>query len=179
MRLDATESETNVLPQPTDAAMSRVTAPTTVLTPPPTVTTGALAKPKRRRTAIAVVVIVTAIAAAASAILVDSYLSRKRAKSIESIAVMPFANESGNQDLEYLSDGMTESLITSLSQLPNHQVVARAQASFPSRNKKGFASSSEVPDQNNVAGLRTTSKHKIGSICGKSKSKDEIRFEVG
>jgi len=46
-------------------------------------------------------------------------------------------------------------------------------------NKKGFASSSEVSDQNNVVGLRTMSKHKIGSICGKSKSKDEIRFEVG
>ena len=125
-RLDATESKTNVLTQPTDAAMSRVTAPTTVLTPPPTVTTGALAKPKRRRTAFAVVVIVTAIVAAASAIVVDSYLSRKRAKSIESIAVMPFANESGNQDLDYLSDGMTESLITSLSQLPNLKVKARS-----------------------------------------------------
>ena len=60
-----------------------------------------------------------------------------------------------------------------------HRVVAGAQASFPPRNKNGFASSSEVSDQNNVAGLRTTSKHKIGSICGKSKSKDEIRFEVG
>jgi len=47
------------------------------------------------------------------------------------------------------------------------------------RLKKGFASSSEVSDQNNVAGLRTTSKHKIESICGKSKSKDEIRFEIG
>ncbi len=60
-----------------------------------------------------------------------------------------------------------------------HRVVAGAQASFPPRNKNGFASSSEVSDQNNVAGLRTTGKHKIGSICGKSKSKDEIRFEVG
>jgi|GEM_PF-1455709 len=36
-------------------------------------------------------------------------------KQIESIAVMPFVNESGNPDVDYLSDGMTESLITSLS----------------------------------------------------------------
>jgi TolB-like protein len=31
---------------------------------------------------------------------------------------MPFSNESGNNDIEYLSDGMTDSLINSLSQLP-------------------------------------------------------------
>ena len=40
-------------------------------------------------------------------------------KQIESIAVMPFVNESGNADVEYLSDGMTETLIKSLSNLPN------------------------------------------------------------
>src|SRR3989441_755985 len=47
-------------------------------------------------------------------------------KQIESIAVMPFVNESGNQDVEYLSDGITESLINSLSQLPNLSVKARS-----------------------------------------------------
>jgi len=35
------------------------------------------------------------------------------------------------------------------------------------QNMKGFASSSEVSDQNNVVDLRTTSKHKIGSILRK------------
>jgi serine/threonine protein kinase len=48
------------------------------------------------------------------------------AKQIESIAVMPFVNESGNADVEYLSDGMTETLIGSLSQLPNLSVKARS-----------------------------------------------------
>ncbi len=46
--------------------------------------------------------------------------------AIESIAVMPFVNESGNADVEYLSDGMTETLISSLSQLPNLNVKARS-----------------------------------------------------
>lgn len=45
---------------------------------------------------------------------------------ITSIAVLPFTNESGNPELEYLSDGMTESLINSLSQLPQLSVKARS-----------------------------------------------------
>jgi serine/threonine protein kinase/Tfp pilus assembly protein PilF len=47
-------------------------------------------------------------------------------KQIESIAVLPFVNETGNADNEYLSDGMTETLISSLSQLPNLNVKARS-----------------------------------------------------
>ncbi len=47
-------------------------------------------------------------------------------KQIGSIAVMPFVNESGDMELEYLSDGMTETLIKSLSQLPNLKVKARS-----------------------------------------------------
>src|SRR5688500_3049373 len=45
---------------------------------------------------------------------------------IESIAVLPFINESDNAEMEYLSDGMTESLINSLSQLPKLNVKARS-----------------------------------------------------
>ena len=45
---------------------------------------------------------------------------------IESIAVMPFVNEGGNADVEYLSDGMTETLIKSLSNLPNLNVKPRS-----------------------------------------------------
>ncbi len=46
--------------------------------------------------------------------------------AINSIAVMPFVNESGSADVEYLSDGMTETLISSLSQLPNLNVKPRS-----------------------------------------------------
>lgn len=43
-----------------------------------------------------------------------------------SIAVMPFINESGEADMEYLSDGISESLIDSLSQLSDVKVIAKS-----------------------------------------------------
>jgi len=43
-----------------------------------------------------------------------------------SLAVLPFANVSGDPDAEYLSDGIPESIINSLSQLPKLRVVPRA-----------------------------------------------------
>jgi len=46
--------------------------------------------------------------------------------AIDSIAVMPFVNASGNKDIEYLSDGMTETLISSLSKLSGVSVKARS-----------------------------------------------------
>jgi len=56
-----------------------------------------------------------------------AYVSRGgSAKQISSIAVMPFVNESRNADVEYLSDGMTETLIKSLSQVPNLAVKSRS-----------------------------------------------------
>jgi serine/threonine protein kinase/Flp pilus assembly protein TadD len=54
-----------------------------------------------------------------------NYRASKPAQ-IESIAVLPFVNASGNADVEYLSDGITESLIDSLSQLPHLSVKARS-----------------------------------------------------
>jgi serine/threonine-protein kinase len=58
--------------------------------------------------------------------------------AIESIAVMPFVNASGNPDLEYLSDGMTETLIRSLSQLPKLNVKARSSV-FRYKGKDTYA----------------------------------------
>src|SRR6478672_4581593 len=47
---------------------------------------------------------------------------------ITSIAVLPFANDTGDRNTEYLSDGITESLINRLSQLPSVKVIARSSA---------------------------------------------------
>jgi TolB-like protein/Tfp pilus assembly protein PilF len=43
----------------------------------------------------------------------------------DSIAVLPFINASGNAELDYLGDGVTESLINSLSRVPNLSVMSR------------------------------------------------------
>jgi eukaryotic-like serine/threonine-protein kinase len=45
---------------------------------------------------------------------------------ITSIAVLPFVNSTADANNDYLSDGLTESLISSLSQLPNFKVMARS-----------------------------------------------------
>ena len=47
-------------------------------------------------------------------------------KQISSIAVMPFSNESGTTDAEYLSDGITDSLINSLTKIQGLNVKARS-----------------------------------------------------
>jgi serine/threonine protein kinase/Tfp pilus assembly protein PilF len=48
---------------------------------------------------------------------------------ISSVAVMPFVNVSNDPNSEYLSDGITESLINNLSELPKLAVMARSSVS--------------------------------------------------
>ena len=66
---------------------------------------------------------VVAILAAASV-----YFFRGKAGEgrVDSLAVLPFVNATSNTANEYLSDGLTESLIGTLSQLPNLKVMARS-----------------------------------------------------
>src|ERR1700730_7990219 len=48
--------------------------------------------------------------------------------AIDSIAVLPFVNVAGDSNLDYLSDGIAESLINNLSQLPHLRVMSRNSA---------------------------------------------------
>src|SRR5215203_6282580 len=87
-----------------------------------TIAESAKSSPMRAsRVAIAGIALVTLLA-------VGGYFFYSRAAStqIESIAVMPFVSAGGNADVEYLSDGMTETLIKSLSGLPGLDVKPRS-----------------------------------------------------
>jgi TolB-like protein/Flp pilus assembly protein TadD len=53
----------------------------------------------------------------------------------ESIAVLPLANESGDTKEQYFSDGISEDLITALSQFPGLRVIGRS-SSFHFRDSK-------------------------------------------
>ena len=51
---------------------------------------------------------------------------KRSRKSINSLAVLPLVNASADPNAEYLSDGITESIINSLAQLPKLRVMARS-----------------------------------------------------
>lgn len=90
----------------------------------------------RRRTGLAYGAI------AAAALLVVAYFALERLSGSKpgvlgaaSIAVLPLANESGEETQQYFSDGISEDLITALSQFPGLKVIGRSSA-FKFRNSK-------------------------------------------
>ena len=60
------------------------------------------------------------------ALILFIFRGQSDGKEISSIAVLPFVNTANDPNTDYLSDGITESLINSLSQLPNLEVRARS-----------------------------------------------------
>jgi len=118
----ATESETSLLPHAvTDPGSVRTTGSNKIPTPQADPGPRPVASTRNSLIAGAIgILLVTALG-------VGSYWKYGRSdKQIQSIAVLPFVNEGGNTELEYLSDGMTETLINSLSQIPHLNVKARA-----------------------------------------------------
>ena len=74
---------------------------------------------RRRRSVVAL--------AAAVAVLgsLGGYRLWAPTQTIDSLAVLPFVNENADPDAEYLADGIPESIINSLSQLPHLKVMSR------------------------------------------------------
>jgi serine/threonine-protein kinase len=78
----------------------------------------------RRHRAAAIVGLLLLVVATASFFYLR-YIKTGRA-AFDSIAVLPFDNQNGDPDSEYISDGLTESIINSLTELPDLRVIARS-----------------------------------------------------
>ncbi len=85
----------------------------------PAVTTG------RRRQMPIVVAICVIVALTFAAGGVAWYVRSSRTKQIDSLAVLPFTNVGGDAKTDYLSDGITESLIDNLAHVPDLKVKSR------------------------------------------------------
>jgi eukaryotic-like serine/threonine-protein kinase len=82
---------------------------------------------KRHKTAAIIVAIALLIAVPAAVMALRAYWhARNTEVAIESIAVLPFENQNNDADTEYMSEGLTDSIINSLTKLPNLKVIARS-----------------------------------------------------
>jgi len=81
--------------------------------------------------------IITGIAAAILILAVAGWLwfRGRGAESVQSVAVLPFVNATGDSDGDFLSDGLTEDIINRLAQLPELHVLARSTV-FRYKNKE-------------------------------------------
>jgi TolB-like protein/Tfp pilus assembly protein PilF len=77
---------------------------------------------RKRRHLPLVGAVVGVIAVAVAAL----YLFFQAEEAVDSMAVLPFVNESGDPELEFLSDGFTETLINRLSKLPGITMMSRS-----------------------------------------------------
>ena len=82
----------------------------------------------RHKRGVAVFAALLLIATVTAAYLVANWIFPPKA-TIRSIAVLPFTNASNNADLEYLADGLAESLTNNLSPIPGLTVIASRSSS--------------------------------------------------
>jgi DNA-binding winged helix-turn-helix (wHTH) protein len=80
---------------------------------------------RRRWVAAAISGAVVAIAAVLFALNVGGLRYRAAAPGIESIAILPLENLSGDPEQEYFADGLTDSLITDLGKMSTLRVISR------------------------------------------------------
>jgi eukaryotic-like serine/threonine-protein kinase len=100
-----------------------------------------------------------ALAAVAAVVLISAFLwwqfgrnrgSQSGSPTIHSLAVLPLENLSGDPNQEYFSDGMTEELITDLSQIKGVKVISRKSVM---RYKKGDKTLSQIAQELGVDGI--------------------------
>src|SRR5687767_14346209 len=82
---------------------------------------------KRHKFATVLVVALVLVVGVAAAFGIRSYWHAGSTEvAVESIAVIPFVNQNHDAGVDWISDGLTESIINNLTQLPNLKVIARS-----------------------------------------------------
>ena len=84
---------------------------------------GHVSRTRSRRVAYSVLAATLLVSVSAAVYFV--FVARGDSGRIDSIAVLPFENSSGNPELTFVSDGLSEALIDRLSELPQLKVISR------------------------------------------------------
>jgi serine/threonine-protein kinase len=108
--------------------------------------------PSRRRLIPAIAAAVVVGALALSYFLYAHHWRTPKSSAFNSLAVLPFTNTNKDPDQEYLSDGISESLINRLSQLPGIKVIAN---SSTMRYKGTNTDPSDIANELGVSGIIT------------------------
>jgi TolB-like protein/Tfp pilus assembly protein PilF len=119
----ATEQKTDVLRHAADDGIIRNTAVTTLLAHD---RTHGVSRNAARLKLRAGLPIIAGLIVGTLAVAAYLYFARTAKPSIDSVAVLPLLNAGGDPNTEYLSDGISEALINSLTELQQLRVIARA-----------------------------------------------------
>lgn len=84
---------------------------------------------------VAVAIAVVLVSVLSSRVAIEPVVPKASEVSNASVAVLPFVNMSGNEENEYFSDGLTETLLHILAQVPDMKVAART-SSFAFRDQQ-------------------------------------------
>ncbi len=132
----ATEIDTSLLPHTTGAGIPRATGPSTVLPsnqPQASTSSAEFGEIKKHKLGVALGALMLL---AVLGVGLWFFFLRTSSEAINSIAVLPFTNATGDKEIDFLSEGIAETLINNFTKIPELKVTARSTA-FRFRGREG------------------------------------------